>query len=110
MANIINLTPHTLNIHTPDGVVDIEPSGQVARVTSSDQEKASINGIPTVFTVMGEIAGLPYGPVQLQPETFYVVSGMVAASCPRRDILSPGPLVRDNNGRPVGCHGLRRSV
>ena len=41
---------------------------------------------------------------------FMVVSGMVADCSFRRDLVSPGPLVRDDKGKPIGCRGLRRSV
>jgi len=61
--------------------------------------------IPTVTTNYGEVTGLP----PTKEGTVYIVSGLVAQQAPRDDVFSPGPLVRDNQGRVVGCTGLRRS-
>ena len=102
----INLTPHALNIHTPDGVVNLAPSGEVARVSSSSEVAGFLGDIPLFRTTLGEVTGLP------APEegVALIVSGMVAAASPRKDVFSPGDLVRDDGGRPVGCKGLRCSL
>ena len=101
----INLTPHTLNILAPSGVVTLAPSGEVARVASVSTEAAPVGGIPTVKTEFGEVTGLP----SPQPGVILVVSGMVASAARRPDVMSPGDLVRDDGGKPIGCRGLRRS-
>lgn len=101
----INLTPHALNIHTPDGVLNLAPSGGVARVATVETPGLPVGGVPTVSTSYGEVTGLP-SPTE---GTIYIVSGMVASAAPRGDVMSPGPLVRDEGGRPCGCQGLRRS-
>ena len=103
--NLVNLTPHTIHIHTPEGVVTLAPSGEVARVATVSVEAEDIGGIPTVRTTTGEVTGLP-APVEGK---VFVVSGMVASAAPREDVMSPGDLVRDDSGRPIGCQGLRRS-
>jgi hypothetical protein len=110
-----NLTPHTLNIHTPDGVIECEPSGVVARVTQLSWAAPALISwaahagaepkIPTVRTSYGEVSGLP----EFEQGTWLVVSGLVASQSPRGDVFSPGDLVRDEKGRPCGCKGLRRS-
>jgi hypothetical protein len=115
-VELVNLTPHRLNILTPDGTLVIEPSGTVARVATltrpgptllPDGIKQGQIGIPTVFTRYGEIEDLPRPHVG----TTFIVSGMVAALVPHRaDVYSPGPLVRDDNGRPIGAQGLSRSA
>lgn len=102
---LVNLTPHTLHVHTPGGVVTLAPSGEVARVSTVSVEAPPVEGLPTVVTSFGEVTGLPAP----QEGVFLVVSGMVASAAPRPDVLSPGDLVRDESGRPVGCKGLRRS-
>jgi len=102
----VNLTPHALNVHTTEGVITIAPSGSVARVATVETPGLPVGGIPTVFTSYGEVTGLP-APTE---GTIYIVSGMVASAAPRGDVMSPGPLVRDEGGRPVGCRGLRRSA
>lgn len=39
--------------------------------------------------------------------TIYVVSRMVITACPdRRDFVSPGPLLRNEAGQPIGAIGL----
>jgi hypothetical protein len=133
----VNLTPHDLNIHTHTGVFVIPASGTVARVATVNEEAPSIAitrtachgecggcsqmvldgeaciceqlgvpwSIPTVTTSFGEVTGMP----DPQPGVFLIVSGMVASAAARSDVFSPGDLVRDENGRPVGCRGLRRS-
>ena len=103
-----NLTPHTLNIHvSDDAVIEIEPSGQIARVSTTRVPAGNIPGtvIPTSRVEFGEVTDLP-APVE---GTVLIVSGMVASATPREDLCSPGELVRDANGRPIGCRGLTRS-
>lgn len=105
---LVNLTPHTLNIHTLSGVIELPPSGTVARVAVEYKKRAPIphrdGDIPTFRAEFGPLEGLP-GPVQ---GTVYIVSGMVmqALSGLRHDVFAPGELIRDDQGRPVGCHGL----
>lgn len=118
---LINLTPHTLHIHHPCGVLSLWPSGEVARVATVEVDAAPVATveqrrwgpsrgstvvIPTVMTTCGEVIGLP-DPVE---GVTLIVSGMVASASPRGDVMSPGPLVRDEGGRPIGCRGLRRSL
>lgn len=106
--NIINLTPHEINIVVIPGVLnrDLPPSGKVARVTEIMEE---INpsplgkGCPVFRATYGEVEGLP-APA---PGVAYVVSGLVRAAVPdRKDVFSPGKLIRDENGQPIGCQGL----
>ena len=105
---IINLTPHTLNIHTHGDVLNIPASGNVARVASEYflTEDTADYGVDLYSCVYGEVTGLPpYRP----GNTLYVVSGLVKAAVPNRhDVVSPGELIRDENGKPIGCRGLRR--
>lgn len=64
---VINITPHTLNIHLDDNVKVIPPSGTVARVTTTSKEVARVNGIAIYSTSFGEIVDLP--PIQGIEET-----------------------------------------
>lgn len=102
---LINLTPHDLAVHTPDGVVTLPRTDTIARVATVSVPAAPVGGIPTVTTTFGEVTCLP----DPQPGVILVVSGMVASAAPRPDVMSPGDLVRDESGRPIGCQGLRRS-
>lgn len=102
-ANLINLTPHMVNVVVPSGTIDIPASGQVARCSQTSSEVCNINGIPVTKQEFGEVVGLPAP----QEGTYFIVSRLVAAACPdRHDLLIPGPLVRNADGQPVGCQGL----
>ena len=101
---IVNCTPHEINIVKEDGsILTIEASGIVPRCSQTEANVASINGIAITRQIFGEVVNLP----EKKPGVFLVVSRMVAAAAPdRMDLLVPGPLVRDENGQPCGCHGL----
>lgn len=111
MTTLVNLTPHCINVVSEDGsrLYDVPVSGTVARCSQSethlfDLQVAGIS-IPVTGQSFGEVVDLPAP----QPETFYIVSRLVAAACPdRNDLLVPGPLVRNDEGQPVGCRGLSR--
>jgi hypothetical protein len=109
--NIVNLTPHTLNILNADGSVrvDVPPSGLVARVSTSRVQTGDVNGIPLFEARFGEVSDLP----AQEEGSIFVVSGLVAAHPSvrsREDVYSPGELVRDEGGKPIGCRGLSRSM
>ena len=105
---IINLTPHRLNIQdlTGDFIV-VEPSGTVARVAVSLEETKVLDpGIQIYSATYGEVTDLP----EPAEGVSLVVSGMVAAATPRADVFSPGDLIRDSEGKPIGCRGLKAST
>ena len=105
----INLTPHALNIHRTDGtVLTLMPDGRVARVGTTRVPGLSIEGIETFHVIPGGLTGLPPAGHPAN-SVAYIVSGMVAVRCVgREDVFSPGALVRDESGRPIGCLGLTR--
>jgi len=117
---IINLTPHEVSIIGTSGEVElvIPPPGRVARVETTyiprgplDIEGATPGDdmgwaeISIYRAEVGKVIGLP----DLNPaeDTYYIVSKAVFDAVPgRRDVLAPGELVRDEQGRPVACKGL----
>lgn len=104
---IRNLTPHILNIVAADGtVVNIEPSGIVPRISSSQEIVEVINGINVSHEVLGDVIDLP------APEegVVLVVSRLVASavSGTRNDVLVPGALLRNDQGQVIGANGLAR--
>lgn len=106
-VKFVNLTPHKINVHVSENsVIEIEPSGTVCRVTTKSVPAGWAGGIPAFRTELGEVVNLP----EEDGDSIFIVSGMVAAAAPREDVFSPGELVRDSSGRPVGCLGLRRSI
>ena len=105
--DIVNLTPHVLNIADNEGnvIVVIPPSGTVARIAvTRRQVGVTDEGIPLFVAEYGEPEGLPNS----QPDTIYVVSGMFRAGYDRPDLYQPGELIRDKDGRPIACIGLSR--
>ena len=108
---IVNLTPHTINLIVNEHhSVSLPPSGEVARVTSerdpSGYLEQLVEGykVPTFRETLGAVSGLP-DPFD---GVIYVVSGLVAQTVRRPDVFSPGELVRNDRGQPVGCRGLTR--
>jgi len=110
MAKLVNLTPHVINVAVIDGdgaMMTVPPSGDVARVASqaTDAGHVKVDGeaISLSRTAFGDVQGLP------APEagTIYVVSALVRGAVPhRRDVASPGDLIRGADGQPIGCRGL----
>ena len=103
---LVNLTPHIVNIFV-DGEekVTLSPSGIVPRCSQTEEQVMIVDGIPVSRQVFGEVVDLPAP----QPGVYLVVSRLVAAACPNRnDLLCPGPMVRAQNGQPIGCNGLAK--
>lgn len=104
-AELINLTPHTVNILDSEDneILAIDPSG-LARVSVETTVEGYLNGIiPIVHNVYGEVEGLP------DPEEgkIFIVSLPVAKSLPEReDLYVPSDLVRTDKGVIVGCRSL----
>lgn len=105
IMKLINLTPHTLNLFNSNGeqVAVLEASGATARVPVTNQLAGEVSGVPVYRQETGEVTGLP-DPVE---GVGYVVSLVVRLAVPHRtDVYSPGELVRNDQGQPVGCKGL----
>jgi hypothetical protein len=104
IKQFINLTPHTLNIIKADGsTIDIQPSGNIARVSSSSTIVATLKGINVSQQTFGDVIDLP----DAQDGIIYIVSQMVKDRVPDRpDVLVPGAPVRDSEGRIIGANGL----
>jgi hypothetical protein len=99
----INLTPHTLNVQKADGsFITIPPSGQVARVTVTYKEVRQVSGVSVFSPHYGEVVGLP----KMEDDNLYIVSLLVKQAAPGLGLLSPGELIRDEKGNPIGCKGL----
>ena len=106
---LVNLTPHVINVHCHgDVVVDVAPSGVVARCTVTSEEVETITtddgiSIPVRRSTFGELKDLP----EPQDGVMYIVSRIVLdAAKGRTDLRAPGALKRGPDGQPVGCDGL----
>jgi len=117
---IVNLTPHQINIYVAglggnELLLEVESTGvarckverkQTGSITvANGQETMDCNGLEGIVlynTQFGEVTGLP----ESQKNTIYVVSMLVAQAAKRSDVYSPGELLRDASGKPIGCLGL----
>lgn len=102
---IVNLTPHDLDIYTLTGdVVHVPRTGKTARVFEVREPAGTIDGIGIETVYPGKVVGIP------DPEdgVVYVVSSIVSSASGRPDVFAPGQLIRDEEGRPIGCRGLAR--
>lgn len=115
----VNLTPHQIKIHSSNGSVQaVEPSGKSLRVSSNSQLVSISENVEFYSVEFGQleivnnsdksvIPGLPAASGDM-----FIVSGQCLEAIKqkhpeRRDFAAPGELVRDSNGQPVGCKGLR---
>ncbi len=101
-TNIINLTPHAITEVTTG--TTFPPSGTVARVACDSIHAFNMNDtIPVFITKFGDVQDLPAP----QDGVVYIVSLLVKqAALDRHDLVSPGTLVRDWKGNPIGCNGF----
>jgi hypothetical protein len=86
----INLCPHTINVMDEAGEIHtFPPSGTVARVVMASKKAGSLAGfrLATLPEASGPIVGLP----EAQPNTVYIVSGLVLAAVDkyRGDVVAP---------------------
>lgn len=100
----VNLTPHVLNVRQTDGEILVIPaSGQTARVAEELTPVRQVDGFQLRRQETGDVTGLP----DYTEDTVYIVSAMVRMAVPlRNDVLSPGTLIRNDAGQPVGCDGF----
>lgn len=108
-----NLTPHALYVKALDGTyITIAPDERGAARVIYDRlspEQCRIGGHEVAVVVAGaprEIIGLP------EPEegVVLIVAKAVSDAAPawRGDLISPGRLIRDEDGTVIGCDGLTR--
>lgn len=107
MIKLVNLTPHTINIFGEDGklkfVIEKDKNMAVPRCSQSQVKVGEINGAPIYKMEFGAVEDLP----PVEDGTLYIISRMVITACPdRRDLVSPGPLLRNEAGQPIGAIGL----
>lgn len=113
--NIVNLTPHPINIIGPDGEVthSFAPSGETLRLGTADftgshgmDNRLDAEGVPNVEIQWGSLGAQP----ERKPDTRYIVSLPCILAAPRIDYLVPFDEVRDESGRIIGCRSLARSA
>jgi hypothetical protein len=109
-VGFINLTPHKVVIFDEKGervLMEIPPSGMVARVSTVSRVVGEIAGVPVRKTEYGEIENLP----DPMPGVYYIVSTIVLIALREKGIVRPDVLspdtnqdsaVRDSEGRVIG--------
>lgn len=111
-TQLVNLTPHTINIVTEDGtqILSLESQG-IARVAATTEVVGQLQVgevvVPQTHTTFGEVEGLP----EQAPGVGYIVSNMIISALAqqgvrRDDLFTPGMQVRDDQGRVIGCKSL----
>ena len=100
---LVNCTPHPLNIVQRDGsILTINPCGIVPRCSSTEVVNGAIGLIDITKQTLGAVEGLP----DEIPGVHVIVSRLVASASGRQDLLVPGALLRDDQGKVIGCKGL----
>jgi hypothetical protein len=103
----VNLTPHEIVVRRSplpsSEPLRLPPSGRIARMSAETSTAGERDGVTLRLQRGATADGLP-------PPTdgvVWVVSTPMRLAMPHRlDLVSPGPLVRDENGQPVACDGL----
>jgi hypothetical protein len=104
---LINKTPHQIVIRLESGDVTIPATLPAARVAVGNVELQPVDGIPVSAQQFGAVENLP----EPTPNTWYVVSVIVAQALPERhDLLRPdsGPDAIRENGQIVAVRRLVR--
>ena len=106
MTQIINTTPHAINlIAKHDGyftnIKTYEKSEISVRLKVSTVFVEMLDDVSLTKTVFGEPVGLP----EYQEGVYYIVSQLVKTALPdRKDLLVPAEMQRDEvTGQPIGC-------
>ena len=123
----INLTPHSVNIFAAKGdaapAMIVLPSGIVARAATKKEHVDTFDGIPIFRVEHGDLEGMPRGWQWPAEETVLITSALAKPALdlwledqrpPNEEgeplalvwTASPGELVRDKEGQPIGCIGL----
>ena len=105
---LINCVPHDVHIIDQNGNY-VSTSKKTQDPKPRIEQKFEMigvlgdTGIPLYSRKRGKVENMP----EPQPNTFYIVSGLVAQSFPEReDLLEVGELVRDEQGIVTNCVGL----
>lgn len=102
---MINLTPHAITLVVEDAETTIEPSGQIARVSMTEEVVAMLGEVPVIRRVAGEVVGLP---TDGRP---CIVSAIVLAALPAgtKGVYAPdtgSTAIRNDKGNVVAVTRL----
>jgi hypothetical protein len=101
--NVVNLTPHDINVIMDDGTTVILPKSSNTSARCSEYVLHTFTDILPVNVVskkFGDTENLP----NYKEGTYYVVSAIVKSANPyRMDLLLVNDTVRNDAGQIVGC-------
>lgn len=103
--NIINLTPHDINLLLEDDVIVFKSKG-IARVQQKEALDEYFDRVPIYKNKYGEVEGLP----EEKDGVYYIVSFVVASALKdkRNDLLIVTKIERNEKGQIIGCYGFAR--
>ncbi|RGQ08389.1 hypothetical protein DWZ11_00590 [Megamonas rupellensis] len=103
--NIINLTPHDVNLLLEDDVIVFKSEG-IARVQQKEVLDEYFDRVPIYKNKYGKIEGLP----EEKDGVYYIVSFVVASALKdkRNDLLIVTKTERNEKGQIIGCYGFAR--
>ncbi len=107
--NVVNCTPHDVNLITTNGNITFPRSGIIPRLTEQQVKinSVTVNGID--IDIMKKSFLEPEGLPEPQENTIYIVSALVAgAAKDRDDLFIPNDTIRDDKGRIIGCKNLAK--
>lgn len=104
---IINLTPHTVNLIVNGKPLTIERKGRIPRVEEIIEYQTQADGVYIYGITYGGVIDAP----PMLPDTYYVVSRMIAEALPgREDLLFPMMLKKDSDGKVISANALGRII
>lgn len=105
MKEIINLTPHDINLLLEDDVIIFKSQG-IARVQQKENFEERFDQIPIYKNRYGKVEGLP----EEKEGIYYIVSFVVANALKgqRNDLLIVTQAERNEKGQIIGCYAFAR--
>jgi hypothetical protein len=123
MRTIVNMTPHPIHFLDENGEIKrtFPPEGLARLKAVTVDTGISIDGCRVTTTEFGTPEGLPAEELvnltgsnadeldggEIGPKTYYIVSQLIKSANPNRlDLLVPAEVVRDAEGRILGCRSF----
>jgi hypothetical protein len=104
---LVNLTGHDVTLIQWDDEAAVVPTSGQLRVYSNADAIGMVRyevHVPLLEIVEQRLSMA----AEEESGTLYIVSGIVAAKARRSDFVVPSRVVRDRNGRAIGCRALAR--
>jgi len=109
-TDIVNLTPHPIDLHMDGDVITLGPVKSPPRLPerSETNESLLITGRSLPLRTI-RYADDPIDLPPAKPHRLLIVARVIAEQCSdRADLVVPTDLVRDGDGRVIGCRALAR--